>query len=121
MSHLRDEKGIEVIEFMGIMGIIIIVAMIAWQFIIAAHVALITASAAEEGARAAAVRGNAYAAVARGIGGYQYVTTAGVCAGGGMPVAVTVRIRLPILEIPFVPIPPLWTNHTATARCEPVL
>jgi pilus assembly protein CpaE len=115
------ERGIEIIEFMGILPIILMVAMIIWQFITFAHVAFITASAAREGARAAATYENAYDAVARTVGDYDFTVMAGACGGAGSPVRVRVRLRIPIIDIFFVPLPEMWTDHTAVCRCEPLL
>jgi hypothetical protein len=61
---------------------------------------------------------SAAAAVARTTGSFEYRVSAGTCAGEGSIVRVRVRMKIPMVDIPFVPLPQLWTDHTANARCE---
>jgi hypothetical protein len=115
-----DEKGAEIVEFIGMMPWLLMVGLIVWQFMVFGHCMLVTAAAARDGARAAASYGSAHGAVAASIGGaYPYLVQAGSCGGTGSPVRVTVRAKVPIIDIPYVPIPDIWTRHTATMRCEP--
>jgi hypothetical protein len=119
LTKIREERGIEVIEFVGVLPLILMVALIIWQFILFANVALITASAAREGARAAATYEDAHGAVARTVGDFEYWVSAGSCSGAGSPVRVRVRLKIPVVGIPFVgSLPEMWTDHTAVARCE---
>ena len=92
---------------------------VGWQFMVFGHVALIPSAAAREGARAAAAYESAHGAVARSVGSYDYRVSGGACGAPGSPVRVTVRLRIPIIDIPYVPVPEMWTKHTATMRCEP--
>ena len=117
-SQIRKERGVEVIEFVGVMPLILMMAYIIWQFMLMAHVGMMTASAAREGARAASTYESATAAVARTTGSFEYQVSAGACTGEGSIVRVRVRMKIPMVDIPFVPLPQLWTDHTATARCE---
>ncbi len=116
-----DERGAELVEFIGFLPWILIVGLIVWQFMVFGHAMLTTGDAARQGARAAAAYRGAGAAVAQAVGGrYDYQMSGGQCGGPGEPVAVTVKIKLPIIDIPFVSLPDVWTTSTATARCEPI-
>ncbi len=118
----RDEKGVELVEFLGIMPWLLLTGLLVWQVMVFGHVALITAAAAREGARAAAAHEDAYSAVSRSVGSYQFMVSAGSCGFEGMPVSATVRLKIPVIDLPYVgPAgPELWTTHTATMRCEPL-
>ena len=115
----RAEQGVEIVEFVGIMPLLLMIGLVVWQFMVFGHVALITSAAAREGARAAAAYESAHGAVARSVGSYDYRVSGGSCGAPGSPVRVTVRLRIPIIDIPYVPLPEMWTTHTATMRCEP--
>jgi Flp pilus assembly protein TadG len=115
----RDERGVEIVEFVGIMPWLLMIGLVVWQFMVFGHVALITSAAAREGARAAAAYESAHGAVARSVGSYDYRVSGGSCGAPGSPARVTVRLRIPIIDIPYVPVPEMWTQHTATMRCEP--
>ncbi len=115
------ERGAELVEFIGFIPWILIVGLVIWQFMVFGHAMLTTGDAARQGARAAAAYSGAGGAVAQAVGGrYEYQVSGGHCGGAGQPVEVTVRIRLPMIDIPFVPIPDIWTTSTAIARCEPI-
>lgn len=115
------EQGAELVEFIGFIPWILIVGLIVWQFMVFGHAMLTTGDAARQGARAAAAYSGAGGAVTQAVGGrYDYQMSGGHCGAPGEPVVVTVRIRLPIIDIPFVPIPDIWTTSTAIARCEPI-
>lgn len=115
------ERGAELVEFIGFLPWILIVGLIVWQFMVFGHAMLTTGDAARQGARAAAAYRGAGGAVAQAVGGrYDYQMSGGQCGGPGEPVAVTVKIKLPIVDIPFMSIPDIWTSSTATARCEPI-
>ena len=121
VAHCKtDERGVEIVEFVGIMPWILMIGLLVWQFMVFGHVMLMTAAAAREGARSAAAYDSAYGAVARVVkGSYPYTVNAGVCAMEGTPVSVNVRLKVPMISIPYVPPIMVWTNHTATMRCEP--
>ena len=115
---LGEERGIELIEYIGTAPLIIIVGLIVWQFMVFAHCALVTHSAAREGARRAATYEPIGPAVATTMGGFGYQLFAGGCGGKGDMVKVRVRGRVPIIDIPFVPIPEIWTDSTGVSWCE---
>ena len=113
-----DESGAELIEFIGVLPILLMVAMIVWQLIIAAQTFVIASSAAREGARAAAVcpHGNITQAVQSASPGYDPEIRIG---GGGGSVAVTVGLRIPTFRIPYLPTLSLPTVYsTAVMRQE---
>jgi len=145
---LAREEGIELIEFVGLMPIVFILGLIVWQMMLFFHTQMITANAAREGARALSAYqyggfecDDTWLPIDYNVGemveetrqGYQYrcnyewlALQYGALAPclpfqswmAGDPAAVTVELRLPILQIPFVPIPEIWTRSTAVTMCE---
>lgn len=117
-SSLHDERGMELIEFIGVVIMIVMVGLIIWQFMWFAHASMIANSAAEEGARAAAVYEAVGPAVERSSPGYEVSWSSTGCGGKGTIVRVTVRLRVPITWIPFIQLPGIWTQGMAGAWCE---
>jgi hypothetical protein len=115
---VNEEKGIEVIEFIGTAPLILIVGMIVWQFMVFAHCAVVTHSAAREGARRAATYEDWGQAVESTMGGFEYRVQPGGCGGKGDMVRFTVVSRLPIFNIPLVPIPDIEIKATGVSWCE---
>lgn len=115
-----DERGVEIVEFIGIMPLMLAIGLLVWQVLVFLHVPLHTSYAAREGARTAAAYEDARGAVARVVGGsYDYQVSAGSCTPGS-PVRVRVRLRVPMIEIPYIGrLAQIWTDSTATMRCEP--
>jgi hypothetical protein len=115
-----SERGVEIVEFIGIMPLMLAIGLLVWQVMVFLHVPLHTTYAAREGARAAAAYEDARGAVARVVGGsYDYQVSAGSCAPGS-PVRVRARLRVPMIEIPYIGrLTQIWTDSTATMRCEP--
>ena len=115
-----SEKGVEIVEFIGIMPLMLAIGLLMWQVLVFLHVPLHTSYAAREGARTAAAYEDATGAVARVVGGsYNHQVSAGSCTPGS-PVRVRVRLRVPMIEIPYIGrLTQIWTDSTATMRCEP--
>jgi hypothetical protein len=115
-----DERGVEIVEFIGIMPLMLAIGLLVWQVMVFLHVPMHTTYAAREGVRSAAAYENARGAVSRVVGGsYDYQVSAGSCAPGS-PVSVRVRLRVPMIEIPYIGrLTQIWTDSTATMRCEP--
>ena len=115
-----DERGVEIVEFIGIMPLMLFIGLLVWQVMVFLHVPMRTIYAAREGARTAAAYEDPHGAVSRVVGGsYDYRVSAGSCAPGS-PVRVRVRLRIPMIEIPYIGrLTQIWTDSTATMRCEP--
>jgi hypothetical protein len=115
-----DQRGVEIVEFIGIMPLMLAIGLLVWQVMVFLHVPMHTIYAAREGARAAAAYEDAHGAVSRVVGGsYDYRVSAGSCAPGS-PVRVRARLRVPMIEIPYIGrLTQIWTDSTATMRCEP--
>ncbi len=113
-----DDRAMELIEFIGVVTIILMVGLVIWQFMWFAHASMIANSAAEEGARAAAVYEPVGPAVERSSPGYVVSWSSTGCGGKGTITTVTVRIRVPVTWIPFVDLPEIWTQGRARAWCE---
>jgi len=118
-GSLREEKGAELVEFIGFMPFLLFLGLVIWQFMVFGHVMLTTANAARQGARAAAAYTPVGAAVRSAAGTYEVRWSGGDCAAPGSPVRVTAKLKIPIINIPYAQIPEIWTESTATARCEP--
>jgi hypothetical protein len=116
MHSGRDKKGIETIEFVGIFPLVILTLLIIWQLMLTAHTVIIAASAAREGARAAVVDKNPYAAVEQASSGRAEV----VSITGGEMKSVKVRARIPKINLPLIGnLPDLpYVYQTATMRYE---
>jgi hypothetical protein len=117
-ESLHDERGMQLIEFIGVVILIVMVALIIWQFMAFAHASMIANSAAQEGARAAAVYEPVDPAVERSSPGYDRRVESTGCGGKGTIVTVRVSLRVPVTWIPFIDLPDIWTLGTARAWCE---
>jgi hypothetical protein len=137
-----DEKGIELIEFIGLLPIILMVGLIIWQFMVFANTWLIVSNAAREGARKAATyeyftslgKEDVKKAVRDTCGGLDCEVDLSpdgllpgilkrcspyVCRGEGGCVFVTVKAKLPLVGIPYVGrIGEIWVRSTAIMYCE---
>ncbi|MBC8163840.1 MAG: pilus assembly protein TadE [Roseiflexaceae bacterium] len=123
---LRDERGIETVEFLAFFPVVLLTVAVLWQFVLIGYTGLVAAGAAREGARAAVTQENVGAAVAWASPGFpdnrrQY-TISGACSiYAGTPAAVNVRLQVPHVVFPFLgglggyP----WVEAKATMRCEP--
>ena len=131
MKHsAQDDAGLEVVEFVVITGLIMVVGLIIWQFMIFGHTQMITASAAREGARAASVCENIGDAVRRTREGYHaewdYYPIPSPCFWGGQPVTIRVRMDLPTVLPQSGAIwrswglPRIQTRSVGWATCEDV-
>lgn len=116
MRSDRGKKGIETIEFVGMFPLVLLALLIIWQLMLVGHTVIVAASAAREGARAAAVDKNPYAAVEQASSGQAEV----VSISGGDMRSVTVRARIPKINLPFIGyLPNLpYVYQTATMRYE---
>jgi hypothetical protein len=125
---MYDERGIETVEFLGFLPLVLLVGAIAWQFIMVGYTGVVASAAAREGVRAAAAREDVNRAVAWGSSGFagdrrQWRAVSGYpCPDyAGNPVAIEVKLQVPHVSLPFLgalggyP----WVTAVATMRCEP--
>jgi hypothetical protein len=119
----REERGVELIEFLGFFPLILLVFFIAWQFILIGYTGVVAAGAAREGARAAVTRtaiGDAVAWGSPGFDGRRQWAVSGSCpdyAGG--PVTVQVWLEVPHVTLPFLgSLRYPRVSAKATLRCE---
>jgi len=116
-----DDTGTELIEFIGTAPLIIIVALIVWQFMAFAHCAVLTQNAARECARAKATyetSGRIATNIWATAGAFNPKWSGSSCSGEGQMVRCTVTTDIPIIDIPFIPIPDIQMRSTGVARCE---
>ena len=123
---VRDERGVELIEFLGFFPFVLLTLVFAWQFLLVGYTGIIASSAAREAARAAATREDINRAaenaspgfdgrrVIRPVAGYP-------CNGGNNPVTIEVRLETPHVIFPFVGALGDYPKVTqrGTVRCEP--
>lgn len=114
----EEEQGAEVVEFIAFCPWLLIIGLIIWQFLLFGQAALIGPSAAREGARAAAAHANCDRFINRAMGNLQYGASCQPCEPYSA-VSASVRVLLPTIDIPYVPIFPVIMPSKATFRCEP--
>jgi hypothetical protein len=124
------DAGLEVVEFVVITGLIMVVGLIIWQFMVFGHTQMITANAAREGARAASVCEDIDDAIDRTRAGYEaewdYDPIPIPCLFGGQPVTIRVRLDLPTVLPQSGDIwrtwklPKIQTRSVGWATCEDV-
>jgi hypothetical protein len=121
----RDERGIELVEFVGFVPIVLLAVAIGWQFFLVGYTGVVASSAAREGARAAATREDVGRAVTWGspdFDGRRSWNVSGVCPDyAGTPIAVQVELEVPHVTLPFLGALNAYPKVTAVAtmRCEP--
>ncbi|MFN8487655.1 MAG: TadE family protein [Caldilineaceae bacterium] len=98
---LAEENGSQLVEFIGILPLIMATVLIGWQFFLAGHTFIVTANAAREGARALAVcganGGDAIQAVQRSVpSGYTPMVEPNDGSGS---VTVKVTNQIPVIDI----------------------
>ena len=123
----RDERGVELVEFLGVLPLALLTLAVAWQFILVGYTGVVAAGAAREAARAAAVREDVERAVRFASPGFDgrrsWAPLGGYpCASySGAPVTVEVRLEVPHVVLPFLGALNAYPQVTAVAsmRCEP--
>ncbi|MCF6139558.1 TadE/TadG family type IV pilus assembly protein [Pseudalkalibacillus berkeleyi] len=97
---VKNERGSQLIEFIAVFPMVILAMLFIWQMALVAYTVVITESAARDGARAAAVEGNAKEVAERSAGGLklQSVTT----NESAEEVTVIVVAKVPTVSIPFI-------------------
>ncbi len=101
MQWLRNEKGSQAIEFIGVLPLFLLMILIVWQFALAAAAAVTAKQAAMEGARAAMVeevQETSYeTAVRNAASGYKVSKVAKQETSDGY-VKVSVTLNAPLLS-----------------------
>ncbi|WP_221569142.1 TadE/TadG family type IV pilus assembly protein [Alkalihalobacillus sp. TS-13] len=97
---VKNERGSQLIEFVAVFPMVILAMMIIWQMALVAYTVVVTEAAARDGARAAAVDGDAEKVAERSAGNLvlQSVNT----DKGDEDVTVTVVANVPTVSIPFI-------------------
>ncbi|WP_068777498.1 TadE family protein [Paenibacillus sp. FJAT-26967] len=98
MKWLRNERGSQAIELIGVLPLFLLMILIVWQFALAASTAITAKAAAMEGARAAMtedIMDTDYDIAARNIAtGYVVKEVSRSYSGGGDNTYVTVSVTL---------------------------
>jgi pilus assembly protein CpaE len=123
---LHDERGIELIEFLGFFPLVLLILVLAWQFILVGYTGIVANGAAREGARAAVVREDIDQAVRFASPGFdgrrQWTMLSAPCIRGTRaPVRIQVQLEVPHVTFPFVGALNAYPKviAEATMRCEP--
>jgi hypothetical protein len=122
---VHDERGVELIEFLGFFPLALLLLMIVWQFILVGYAGLIASGAAREGARAAATREDVEQAVRRASPGFdqrrRWRALGGYPCSGSRPVTIEVQLEVPHVSFPFIGALDAYprVKQVATVRCEP--
>lgn len=122
-----NERGAAIIEYIGFFPLVLLVLVIAWQFVLVGYTGIIAAGAAREGARAAATREDVERAVRNASLGFDgrrwWQPLAGYpCSDySSHPVTIQVQLEVPHVLFPFVGSLGNYPKVTqrATVRCEP--
>lgn len=124
---IRDEQGIELLEFLGLFPLVLLAALVFWQFMLVGYAGVVATGAARDAARAAATRENVEEAVRNASPGFDgrrwWRPLAGYpcVASTNNPVTIEVQLEAPHVALPFVG----WlgqyprVSQIATVRCEP--
>ena len=99
--ELDSEDGSQLIEFIALLPLIFMAFLIGWQFLLAGHTFIVTANAAREGARAAAVcNADIFVAIDAAKEAIPEVFDASVIPiPSGEKVSVTVRTKIPVIQV----------------------
>ena len=112
------ERGVEIVEFIGIMPWLLIISLVIWQLLIFGQAMLVAAGAAGAGARSVAAHRSCSSAVSSSVVGFdQSNTCPGDCSELDS-VGVVVTVKLPIVNIAWVPLPSIDLPVKAVYRCE---
>ncbi len=109
------EEGAEIIEFLGLLPILLMVGLIIVQLLLAGQTMMVALSAAREGARAAVVCESVGGAVARASPGFAPQISV---QDGANDVKVVVGLQVPTIDIPFVHTLMPVVSESATMRKE---
>ncbi len=112
------ERGVEIVEFIGIMPWLLVIAMVIWQLLIFGQAMLVAAGAAGVGARSVAAHRDCSGVVNSSVVGFKQTNT---CPGDCSvldAVDVVVTVKLPIVQIPYIPLPSIDLPVKAVYHCE---
>ncbi len=114
-QRVSREDGAEMIEFLGLLPILLMVGLIIVQLLLAGQTMMVALSAAREGARAAVVCEDVGSAVARASPGFSPQIS---IQDGADDVKVVVGLQIPTIDIPYVHTLMPVVQENATMRKE---
>lgn len=126
---IGEEGGVQAIEFLGFLPMVLLTQTVAWQFFYVGYTGVVASGAAREGAVTAARAGSDMGAIdaavrgaSRGFDGRRWWTllTPPCETFTGAPVTVQVQLEVPHVTLPFIGPLDIYPRVTAvsTARCE---
>ncbi|MBM4457681.1 MAG: hypothetical protein FJ011_07960 [Chloroflexi bacterium] len=123
-----DERGVEVVEGIGMFVLLLMTGLIIWQFMIVGHQMVVVGDAARHGARAAAAHRSCGVAVQLAVSpqNFRTVPSCNSCSGQGAPVEARVTLFTPTVYLPSasgawrrIGLGWIWFNTRSVFRCEP--
>ncbi|MCX6033022.1 MAG: hypothetical protein NT169_27530 [Chloroflexi bacterium] len=123
-----DERGVEVVEGIGMFLLLLMMGLIIWQFMIIGHQMIVVADAARHGARSAAAHRSCWLAIEESVFPQNFYTLPSCesCGGSGDPVKAKVTLFTRTVFLPTasdawrrIGFGWIWFDTQATFRCEP--
>ncbi|WP_277679687.1 hypothetical protein [Gracilibacillus dipsosauri] len=115
-KHMKNERGSQMVEFIGIFPLIIISALVAWQILMAGYTLIVSEAAARDAARVASVDGD-YELAAKNSASGLYVSSRLEEHGDYIEVFVTTKV--PTIKIPIWENPNFEIQSSAIMPKEP--
>jgi hypothetical protein len=118
---LKDERGAETVEFLGMLPLVMLTIAIIWQFALLGYTAVITSGTAREAARAAAVGADCQTAAANASIGWNDDTRQVTCWCAGDMCTAEARLQVKRAPLPLIGRLPSypWVTSIAMMRYEP--
>ncbi|WP_031506421.1 TadE/TadG family type IV pilus assembly protein [Streptomyces megasporus] len=112
------DRGQTIVEFVGMLPIILAALAMMWQFVLIGYTFTLAGNAADEGARAAAVDGDCQAAAREDL---PSAWQGEIACGPGAPgmVTATVRLKVPVLFPGVANLPLTITGKAGAVEEEP--
>ena len=121
VRFIKDERGVETLEFLGIFPLVLLIMVLIWQFVLAGYTAVVVAGASREAARAAAVQADCHSAAASASLAWNDGTRQVNCWCSGDTCTAVVQLQIKRAPLPLIgglPNYP-WVSSTAVMRYEP--
>ncbi len=114
-KYIKNERGAQMLEFLGMVPFIIISALVAWQILMAGYTLIVSEAAARDAARVASVDGD-YEQAAKNAATGLFVSTRKEVSDDQVEVFVTTKI--PTIKVPFFEYPNIEIESSAIMPIE---
>jgi hypothetical protein len=114
-----DQRGLEILEFVGLFPLVLLTILIVWQFMLVGYAAIVAAGVAREGARAATIGHPPGSAVGEACPPGLACRVDDFYPGPGDMVTVVAAVQVPKVSLPFIDnVEYPWVQSTAKMRYE---